>query len=161
LLTLTLGADSLSDEAPGGMFYRPVYVHAKVGIVDDRWLTVGSANLNSRGFGGDAEMNISLADPRVAAELRLALWMEHLQASLQEGAALHDVDAGFTALREQAEANFARVNTRQAMQGHALPYITIAEGERRGVSIDPEHGWLDCLEGGSGPMPEDYQGRYL
>jgi phosphatidylserine/phosphatidylglycerophosphate/cardiolipin synthase-like enzyme len=25
----------------------PVYVHAKIGIVDDRWLTVGSANLNS------------------------------------------------------------------------------------------------------------------
>ena len=25
---------------------RPVYVHAKVGIVDDLWLTVGSCNLN-------------------------------------------------------------------------------------------------------------------
>ena len=29
---------------PGG---SSVYVHAKVGIVDDAWLTVGSANLNS------------------------------------------------------------------------------------------------------------------
>jgi len=161
LLTLTLGADALNEEAPGGMFYRPVYVHAKVGIVDDQWLTVGSANLNSRGFGGDAEMNISLADPRVAAEMRVALWMEHLQAALQEGEALRDVAAGFSALREQAEANFARVNARQAMQGHALPYITIAEGERRGVSVDPDHGWLDCMEGGSGATPEVYQGRYL
>jgi phosphatidylserine/phosphatidylglycerophosphate/cardiolipin synthase-like enzyme len=161
LLTLTLGADALNAEAPGGMFYRPVYVHAKVGIVDDQWLTVGSANLNSRGFGGDAEMNLSLADPRVAAEMRVALWMEHLQAALQEGEALRDVAAGFSALREQAEANFARVNARQAMQGHALPYITIAESERRGVSVDPDHGWLDCMEGGSGATPEVYQGRYL
>ncbi|HEX5572690.1 MAG TPA: phosphatidylserine/phosphatidylglycerophosphate/cardiolipin synthase family protein, partial [Ktedonobacterales bacterium] len=28
LLALTLGADSLSDDVPGGLFYRPVYVHA-------------------------------------------------------------------------------------------------------------------------------------
>ena len=24
----------------------PIYVHAKIGIIDDHWLTVGSANLN-------------------------------------------------------------------------------------------------------------------
>lgn len=161
LLALTLGADSASEDAPGGMFYRPVYVHAKVGIVDDRWLTIGSANLNNRGFGGDAEINISLADPRVASETRLALWMEHLQASLDEGAVLRDIERGFAALHEQAEANFSRVNTRQAMQGHVLPYLTVEDGDLRGLSIDPEHGWLDCLEGGSGATPEAYRNRYL
>lgn len=161
LLALTLGADSLSDDTPGGLFYRPVYVHAKVGIIDDRWLTVGSANLNNRGFGGDAELNISLADPHVAAEMRLALWMEHLQASLEEGVALRDVEHGFAALREQADANFERVRSRQALQGHVLPYITAAESEQRGVEIDPDHGWLDTLEGGSGPMIEKYRNRYL
>ncbi len=161
LLALTLGADWLSDDAPGGHFYRPVYVHAKVGIVDDRWLTVGSANLNNRGFGGDAELNISLADPQVAAEMRLALWIEHLQASSEVGETLRDVARGFAALREQAEANFARVSSRQAMQGHVAPYLTVADGERRGISIDPDHGWLDCLEGGSGPTPSAYHNRYL
>jgi hypothetical protein len=30
--------------------YRSIYVHAKVAIVDDRWSTVGSANLNNRGM---------------------------------------------------------------------------------------------------------------
>src|ERR1035438_3718088 len=29
---------------------RPVYVHAKAGIVDDRWVTLGSANLNAHSF---------------------------------------------------------------------------------------------------------------
>ncbi|HKT37824.1 MAG TPA: phospholipase D family protein [Ktedonobacterales bacterium] len=161
LLALSLGADSLSDDVPGGLFYRPVYVHAKVGIVDDRWLTIGSANLNNRGFGADAEINASIGDATVATETRLALWMEHLQAALEEGERLRDVEAGFRALREQAESNFARVNTRQALRGHVLPYLTAADSERRGVHVDGEHGWLDVLEGGSGPTPEQYQDRYL
>ena len=161
LLALSLGADSLSDDVPGGLFYRPVYVHAKVGIVDDRWLTIGSANLNNRGFGADAEINASIGDATVATETRLALWMEHLQAALEEGERLRDVEAGFRALSEQAESNFARVNTRQALRGHVLPYLTAADSERRGVHVDGEHGWLDVLEGGSGPTPEQYQDRYL
>lgn len=161
LLALSLGADSLSDDVPGGLFYRPVYVHAKVGIVDDRWLTIGSANLNDRGFGADAEINACIGDTMVATETRLALWMEHLQSALEEGERLRDAEAGFRALREQAESNFARVNGRQSLQGHVLPYLTAADGERRGVHVDAEHGWLDVLEGGSGPTPEQYQDRYL
>ena len=37
-----------------------VYVHAKVGIVDDRWLTVGSANLNNRSQGFDTECDLAV-----------------------------------------------------------------------------------------------------
>ncbi|MGH2515990.1 MAG: phospholipase D-like domain-containing protein, partial [Ktedonobacterales bacterium] len=60
------------------MRYRPVYVHAKVAIVDDRWATAGSANLNSRGVSHDAELNISVLDDDFARSLRLALWAEHI-----------------------------------------------------------------------------------
>lgn len=161
LLALTLGADSLTDEAPGGIFYRPVYVHAKVGIVDDQWLTVGSANLNNRGFGGDAEINISLADPRVAGDLRVALWTEHLQAPLEEAEILRSLETGFAALSEQADANLAHVMNRQPMQGHVLPYLTVADAQRREISVDANHGWLDSLEGGAGPTPEAYRERYI
>ena len=49
----------------------PLYVHAKVGIVDDRWLTVGSANLNEHSLFNDSEMNVVTlrrgAGPRHAA----------------------------------------------------------------------------------------------
>ena len=40
----------------------PLYVHAKVGIVDDRWLTIGSANLNEHSLFNDTEMNIVTLD---------------------------------------------------------------------------------------------------
>jgi phosphatidylserine/phosphatidylglycerophosphate/cardiolipin synthase-like enzyme len=59
--------------------YKPVYVHAKVSVVDDAWCTVGSANLNQRGMEGDSELNVQVRDAGVAREVRLRLWSEHLQ----------------------------------------------------------------------------------
>ena len=57
----------------------PLYVHAKIGIVDDAWLTVGSANLNEHSFFNDSEMNVVTCDDRLARETRLRLWAEHLE----------------------------------------------------------------------------------
>jgi phosphatidylserine/phosphatidylglycerophosphate/cardiolipin synthase-like enzyme len=62
------------------MRYRPIYVHSKVAIVDDRWATIGSANLNSRGMSHDAELNLAVLDSDFARALRLMLWTEHLGA---------------------------------------------------------------------------------
>ena len=56
----------------------PLYVHAKVGIVDDRWLTVGSANLNAHSLLNDTEMNVCTDHPGLARDTRLRLWAEHL-----------------------------------------------------------------------------------
>jgi phosphatidylserine/phosphatidylglycerophosphate/cardiolipin synthase-like enzyme len=57
----------------------PLYVHAKVGIVDDRWLTVGSANLNAHSLLNDTEMNVVTDDAALARETRVRLWAEHLE----------------------------------------------------------------------------------
>lgn len=61
----------------GRMRYRPIYVHAKVAVVDDKWATLGSANLNSRGVSHDAELNLAVLDSEFARGLRLMLWSEH------------------------------------------------------------------------------------
>jgi phosphatidylserine/phosphatidylglycerophosphate/cardiolipin synthase-like enzyme len=57
----------------------PLYVHAKVGIVDDRWLTVGSANLNAHSLLNDTEMNVVTDDADLARATRERLWAEHLE----------------------------------------------------------------------------------
>jgi phosphatidylserine/phosphatidylglycerophosphate/cardiolipin synthase-like enzyme len=62
----------------------PVYVHAKIGIVDDRWLTLGSANLNEHSLFNDTEMNIVTRDAELARATRLRLWAEHLERSERE-----------------------------------------------------------------------------
>jgi phosphatidylserine/phosphatidylglycerophosphate/cardiolipin synthase-like enzyme len=74
----------------------PVYVHAKVCIVDDVWFSVGSDNFNRRSWTHDSELSCGVldrtldgrapADPaglgdgarRLARDLRLRLWREHL-----------------------------------------------------------------------------------
>jgi phosphatidylserine/phosphatidylglycerophosphate/cardiolipin synthase-like enzyme len=61
-----------------------LYVHAKVGIIDDRWLTIGSANLNAHSLFNDTEMNVVCDDPALAKETRLRLWSEHLQVEPAE-----------------------------------------------------------------------------
>jgi phosphatidylserine/phosphatidylglycerophosphate/cardiolipin synthase-like enzyme len=60
----------------------PVYVHAKVGVVDDRWLTLGSANLNEHSLFNDSEMNLVCCDQDVARSTRLRLWAEHLDMGI-------------------------------------------------------------------------------
>ena len=54
-------------DAMTGSTVDQLYVHAKVGIVDDRWLTIGSANLNAHSFFNDTEVNVQVCDPRARA----------------------------------------------------------------------------------------------
>jgi phosphatidylserine/phosphatidylglycerophosphate/cardiolipin synthase-like enzyme len=82
---------------------RPVYVHAKVGIVDDRWLTVGSANLNEHSLFNDTELNVVSDDAPLARATRLRLWSEHLErpASELEGDPCALVDEVWTPLADE------------------------------------------------------------
>jgi phosphatidylserine/phosphatidylglycerophosphate/cardiolipin synthase-like enzyme len=65
--------------ARAGRLADPVYVHAKIGIIDDSWLTVGSANLNEHSLFNDTEMNVVTHDAALARQTRLRLWSEHLE----------------------------------------------------------------------------------
>jgi phosphatidylserine/phosphatidylglycerophosphate/cardiolipin synthase-like enzyme len=62
----------------------PVYIHAKIAIIDDEWLTLGSANLNEHSLFNDTEMNVVTHDPDLARDTRLRLWSEHLELPVEE-----------------------------------------------------------------------------
>jgi phosphatidylserine/phosphatidylglycerophosphate/cardiolipin synthase-like enzyme len=97
----------------------PIYVHAKVCVMDDVWAMVGSDNLNRRSWTHDSELSCAVldderdertpADPaglgdgarRFARDIRLRLWHEHLGESFDE-AELLDPVKGFEAWREAA-----------------------------------------------------------
>jgi phosphatidylserine/phosphatidylglycerophosphate/cardiolipin synthase-like enzyme len=57
----------------------PLYVHAKVAVVDDRWLIAGSANLNAHSLFNDTEMCVATDDAALARDTRVRLWAEHLE----------------------------------------------------------------------------------
>ncbi|MGZ5372621.1 MAG: phospholipase D-like domain-containing protein [Aeromicrobium sp.] len=57
-------------------------VHAKIGIVDDRWLILGSANLNEHSLFDDTEVTPSSTTRPLATATRHRLWAEHLELPL-------------------------------------------------------------------------------
>lgn len=64
------------DSPPGKWDY--VYVHAKLMIVDDAFLTLGSANINLRSMEVDSELNICVPESdKVTKPLRQRLWDLH------------------------------------------------------------------------------------
>jgi phosphatidylserine/phosphatidylglycerophosphate/cardiolipin synthase-like enzyme len=72
-----------------------IYVHAKLMVVDDIFLSVGSSNLNRRGFFHDGEMNVFAVpehlrrDPtNPALRLRSQLWAEHFGLPPEMGLSL-------------------------------------------------------------------------
>jgi phosphatidylserine/phosphatidylglycerophosphate/cardiolipin synthase-like enzyme len=87
--------------------YRPVYIHAKIAVIDDTWLTVGSANLNNRGLITDGEMNVAVRDAALAKSLRVDLWAEHLGLSRAEVDSADPLQLIDTVWRDRAAENAA------------------------------------------------------
>jgi phosphatidylserine/phosphatidylglycerophosphate/cardiolipin synthase-like enzyme len=56
----------------------PVYVHAKVCVIDDLWASTGSDNFNRRSWTHDSELSAVVLDEEYARDLRLTLAAEHL-----------------------------------------------------------------------------------
>ncbi|MEU4190795.1 phospholipase D-like domain-containing protein [Kribbella sp. NPDC026611] len=78
----------------------PIYVHAKVCIIDDTWMTCGSDNFNRRSWTNDSELTCAVDSPDLARSLRARLWSEHL------GTGTPDLDpvTGFDEWRSTAAA---------------------------------------------------------
>jgi phosphatidylserine/phosphatidylglycerophosphate/cardiolipin synthase-like enzyme len=103
---------------------RPIYVHAKVCVVDDVWAVVGSNNLNNRSWTHDSELAAAIIDDRrdarapddpgglgdgarqFARRLRLDLMREHLgfEDGRDADADLLDPDRAAATARARAAA---------------------------------------------------------
>jgi phosphatidylserine/phosphatidylglycerophosphate/cardiolipin synthase-like enzyme len=125
-------------ESPAGV---PVYVHAKVCVVDDTWASIGSDNVNRRSWTHDSELSAAVLDGTLdgreppdpaglgdgartyARDLRLHLLREHLDRG--DGSDGGDPDAGLVD-----------------------PMAAFAEIRRSAASLQ---GWYDS--GQAGPRP--------
>jgi len=56
-------------------------VHSKFVLVDDAWMTIGSANANGRSFELDTELNLQISDATLARDFRTRLWAHNLGKS--------------------------------------------------------------------------------
>ncbi len=94
-------------DAFGERHWLPVDVHAKAMVIDDVWFTVGSANINDRGFQTEAEINAVALDSGLAADMRVRLMAEHLELSPTDPR-VTDVDAAFDLWEAHAADNPGR-----------------------------------------------------
>lgn len=54
-----------------------IYIHSKVAIANDVFMTIGSANINTRSMQVDSELNVVTECEGVARKLRRELWRNH------------------------------------------------------------------------------------
>ncbi|HEY6724892.1 MAG TPA: phospholipase D-like domain-containing protein [Polyangiaceae bacterium] len=118
---------------------RATYIHSKVMIVDDRFLTVGSANLTNRSVGVDTELNLSLetSDPGDAlgqsiAQARRNLLAEHLGVS--DDQALESADL-VAALDDLARRREGRLRIHPSPTEHELTALAVIDPQ--GLPFDP------------------------
>ena len=70
--------------ARSGPVADPIYVHAKLAVVDDSRLIIGSANLNDHSLFNDTEACLVTDDRDLARTTRQRLWAEHLECDLDD-----------------------------------------------------------------------------
>ena len=123
---------------------RPsTYIHSKLLLVDDRFLTVGSANLTNRSMGVDTELHasweatgVSEAERQLCEQIRgvrVSLLAEHTgleqQVSVDLAAELGNIDGLVARLDRLTSADNARLTR----------HVTATDGEKRIMElIDPD-----------------------
>jgi phosphatidylserine/phosphatidylglycerophosphate/cardiolipin synthase-like enzyme len=114
----------------------PIYVHAKVCIVDDEWLTFGSDNLNVRSWSHDSELTCAVVDTeeRLPREVRTSLWAEHLDLP-PDDSRLRDLDNA-TALWAERAADGGRIREHVPEQVSRLDRIWARPAYR--FLLDPD-----------------------
>jgi phosphatidylserine/phosphatidylglycerophosphate/cardiolipin synthase-like enzyme len=118
-----------------------LYVHAKVAVVDDRWLIVGSANINAHSFYNDTEMCVATDDADLALDTRVRLWAEHLELTEDEVAAAAAVDVVDSHWRPVAREQLERRGAGAAPTHRLLELPGVSRRSRR--LLGPMAGLID------------------
>ncbi len=83
-------ATLVAPDTPVGQEWQEVYIHAKLMLIDDTFMTLGSANINTRSMQTDSEMNIAHHRPEITAPLRVKQWDKYTDGRVSQGMSLRD-----------------------------------------------------------------------
>jgi phosphatidylserine/phosphatidylglycerophosphate/cardiolipin synthase-like enzyme len=126
----------------------PVYVHAKVCLVDDTWASTGSDNFSRRSWTHDSELTAVVLDEDYARDLRLTLAAEHLDrldevaarglestmGDCLDPAGMFDVYAAHAARLDDWHAA-GRLGTRPPGRLRRLPLPELSTRQRRWAAL--------------------------
>lgn len=119
----------------------PIYVHSKVLVIDDRILSIGSANTSNRSLGLDTECNINIEAEddrgrREIAQTGYTLLAEHLEQSPEAVESLIRQKGGWVAGLDAAWSEGAAGRLHKISQ--TLPESWIDQVLPDGICFDPE-----------------------
>lgn len=83
-------ATLVAPDTPAGQEWQEVYIHAKLMLIDDAFMTLGSANINTRSMQVDSELNIAHHRPEITGPLRNQQWAKYTNGRVGPGTALWD-----------------------------------------------------------------------
>jgi phosphatidylserine/phosphatidylglycerophosphate/cardiolipin synthase-like enzyme len=105
------------------MAYREIYIHSKLMLIDDVFVTLGSANLNQRSMSVDSEINIAATGQVWAADLRKRVFELHSGNGANGSGDRSKVPLEFRKWNEIAKDNHdTRLAGHQALKGFILPF---------------------------------------
>ena len=83
-------ATLVAPDTPAGQPWQEVYIHAKLMLIDDAFMTLGSANINTRSMQADSEMNIAHHRPEITMPLKNQQWAKYTAGRVTGGMSLAD-----------------------------------------------------------------------
>ena len=87
-------------------YLQDINTHSKLRLVDDRYLSVGSCNMNNRGYKYEGEMNLSVLDSAMATDARRTILEQWVGPDYAHRLS-DDMDENLDLLREVAASNAA------------------------------------------------------
>ena len=128
---------------------KQIYIHSKLAIVDDKWITIGSANTDRDGLEYSTEFDLGIVSTNLSQRLRAKLWREHLKTEDMHSSSsfptsgrssnsnrnnnnnnntptiiidLYNFEEGFEAWEKLAQENGKRVRRGESIYGHVYYY---------------------------------------
>ena len=103
----TLVCRLVAPDTQKGRPWVETYIHAKLTIIDDTFMTLGSTNINTRSMASDSELNILHDRPEVSKPARQRLWDMHTRNKMSGGQRIADMplDIAYDAWGKIMDAN--------------------------------------------------------
>ncbi|ULT73509.1 MULTISPECIES: phospholipase D-like domain-containing protein [Pseudomonas] len=99
-------------------YFRDIYVHSKLLVVDDVFSLLSSANINTRSMHTDSELGLAAPDAELAKTWREELWKLHVGRSFSGGNGRCDSARNFKEWNHVMDKNWESKNKNEPLMAH-------------------------------------------
>lgn len=104
---LLLQIKAFGRDAAGLPVFESIFLHSKLHLVDNAYLSVGSCNKNNRGYLYEGEMNVAIADPAFVTDARARILANLVGPARSPETVGKDGATVYAVLKQVSEANAA------------------------------------------------------